>query len=376
MRRGLAFKLSLLFLVLALVTIGIVAYTADQTVRDQFGNYLQQIRGMQRMMGPMLGIAEEAFLGAFRQSLVVSIIASSVLALALGITMGLLFTRPVRRLTSAAKKLAEGDLSQRVTIKTGDEVEELANAFNSMAQNLDAKESGRRHLLADIAHELRTPLTVVQGNLEAWLDGVMQPTPENIASVHNETLLLSRLVTDLRDLSLAEAGQLKMHCEPADILELIRGEQAALAINAEEHKVSLKTDLPATLPPIEADPQRVRQVLRNLLTNAIRYTPAGGTITVAATVSSSASIAPRVITVTVADTGVGIAAEDLPHMFTHFYKADHSRHRAGAGSGLGLAIVKQLVEAHGGKVWVDSELGKGSRFSFTLLVASTGDSRP
>jgi len=368
-RRGLAFKLSLLFLALALVTIGIVAYTADQTVRDQFENYLRQIRGMQRMMVPLLGITEETFLGAFRQSLVVSIITSSVLALGLGITMGILFTRPVRRLTAAAKRLADGDLSQRVTIKTGDEVEELAAAFNTMAQNLDAKEASRRHLLADIAHELRTPLTVVQGNLEAWLDGVMPPTPQNIASVHNETLLLSRLVTDLRDLSLAEAGQLKMHREPTDMAELIKNEQTALAISAEEHKVSLETELSEDLPQVSADPQRVRQVLRNLLTNAMRYTPAGGTVTVTAAGPAQGAHEPGYVTVTVTDTGSGIAAEDLPHMFTHFYKADHSRHRAGAGSGLGLAIVKQLVEAHGGRVSVDSELGKGSRFTFTLPLA-------
>lgn len=369
-RRSLAFKLSLLFLGIAMVTIVIVAISVDQIVRQGFDEYLRQSNergGMSRMMAPMLGVAEQAFLIAFRWSLWLAVAASGVVALILGIVIGRIFTRPLRNLTSAAKRLSDGHLSERVNISSGDEVGALANAFNSMAQSLDAKEKGRRQLLADIAHELRTPLTVIQGNLEAWLDGVMLPTPENIASVHNETMLLSRLVTDLRDLSLAEARQLKLHRQPENVAELIKAEQSALAVNAEQHQVTLQAEIPESLPQVLVDADRIRQVLRNLITNALRYTTAGGhvTVTVRPPVTSNAEF----VTVVISDTGTGIAPEDLPHMFTHFYKADHSRHRTGAGSGLGLAIVKQLVEAHGGKVWVESELGKGSRFYFTLPLS-------
>jgi len=370
-RRSLELKLSLLFLGIAMVTIMIVAISVDQMVRQGFDEYLRQSGergGMPRMMAPMLGVAEQAFLIAFRWSLWLAVAASGVVALILGIAFGRIFTRPIRNLTLAAKHLSDGHLSERVTIKTSDEVGALANAFNSMAQSLDDKEKSRRQLLADIAHELRTPLTVIQGNLEAWLDGVLPPTPENIASLHNETMLLSRLVTDLRDLSLAEAGQLKLHRQPVNISDMINSEQSAMAINAGEHQVTLQAEISESLPQVTVDIDRIRQVLRNLITNALRYTPAGGQVTITA-LSPSPSNA-GFVTIVVSDTGTGIAPEDLPHMFTHFYKADHSRHRTGAGSGLGLAIVKQLVEAHGGKVWVESEPGKGSRFYFTLPPAS------
>jgi signal transduction histidine kinase len=372
--RSLAVKLSIVFLIVALVTIGIVAYSADRAMGQLFDDYLRQVaeRGgaMGRVVAPLLGRAEVAFLQAFRESLVVSIAISTALALVLGIGLGTFFTRPLRRLTRAARSLAEGDLSQRVAVGGHDEVGELSRAFNSMAEAIENKERARRQLLADIAHELRTPLTVIQGNLEAWLDGIMVPTPENIASVHNETILLARLVTDLRDLSLAEAGHLRLHREALDLDNLIASEQQALAVNAEQHKVSLRADVSSDLPPVLVDPHRVRQILRNLLTNALRYTPAGGCITVTARRSEVPEGGDvDFVTVCVVDTGIGIAPEDLPHIFTHFYKADHSRHRSGAGSGIGLAIVKQLVEAHGGRVWVRSELGKGSSFCFTLPVA-------
>jgi signal transduction histidine kinase len=370
--RSLTFKLSLLFLGIAVVTVVIVAVSVDQNVRQGFDEYLNLVRergGMARMMAPILGVAEQAFINAFRESLWIAVGISGVVALILGFVIGRFFTRPIRKLTAAARRLKEGNLSERVSVKSNDEVGELAGAFNSMAHSLEEKEKFRRQLLADIAHELRTPLTVIQGNLEAWLDGVMPPIPENIASVHNETLLLSRLVTDLRDLSLAESGQLKLHLNRTDIIQLIKSEQSAMNISAEQHQVKLTVEVTDSIPEVNIDADRIRQVLRNLITNALRYTPPGGMVSINAVASGKQDISgSETVTVTVSDTGTGIAPADLPYMFTHFYKADHSRHRIGAGSGLGLAIVKQLVEAHGGRAWVESEVGKGSRFSFTIPV--------
>jgi signal transduction histidine kinase len=373
-RYNLTLKLSALFLIIALVTLAIVAISADRSVQNEFDQYLQDNRirsGMARSMVPLLGRAELVFLNSFRNSLILSVLICSLIALGLGTLLGTIFTRPIRKLTSAARKLSDGDLSQRVAITTRDEIQDLAYAFNQMAESLGQKEQGRKQLLADIAHELRNPITVIQGNLEAWLDGVTTPTPTNIASVHNETLHLGRLVTDLRDLSLAEAGQLRLNMESADLSEVIRAEISALTIHAEENQVNLHATYGAGLPGIHVDVQRIRQVLRNLIINSLKFTPPGGSIEITAEMLPlDEQHRSRFIRVAVTDTGTGIAPQDLPHMFTHFFKADPSRHRngAGSGSGLGLAIVKQLVEAHGGEVGVRSEQGHGACFFFTLPV--------
>jgi signal transduction histidine kinase len=369
-RYNLTFKLSVLFLVIAFVTLAIVAVSADRSVQNEFDRYLQDNRarsGMSRTMVPLLGRAELVFLGSFRDSLLLSVLVCSLIALGLGILLGTIFIRPIRKITSAARKLSEGDLGQRVHISTRDELQDLASAFNQMAENLDMKEKSRRQLLADIAHELRNPITVIQGNLEAWLDGVTSPTPTNIASVHNETLHLGRMVTDLRDLSLAEAHQLRLNTEFANIKDVIEAEISALTISADENRIELRVVADSNLPKIQIDIQRIRQVLRNLITNALRYTPSGGSITVSAeTMADTGRTVADSIIVSVTDTGSGISAQDLPYIFTHFYKADPSRHRDGGGSGLGLAIVKQLIESHGGTVSVKSEIGMGSTFSFTI----------
>jgi signal transduction histidine kinase len=236
-----------------------------------------------------------------------------------------------------------------------------------MAARLEENETGRKQLLADIVHELRTPLSIIQGNLEAWHDGVVAATPETIAPIHDEAIQLSRLITDLRDLSLAEAGRLSLWRESTDITGIIGSVVSAHKERALAHGVDLLSDAPTTpLPPVDIDPLRVRQVLRNLLDNAIRHTPAGGAIRVTA-----ARRDVDFVQVHVTDTGSGIAPDHLPHVFEHFYKVDPARERGRSGSGVGLAIVKQLVEAHGGAVAVRSEEGKGSVFSFTLPVAAT-----
>jgi len=270
---------------------------------------------------------------------------------------------PIRALTSAARRLGRGDLSQRVRSNDKGEVGELAQAFNSMASGLERAEKLRQNLVADVAHELRTPISNIQGYLEAVSDGVIKPDADTIHSLAEEAALLSRLVDELQELSLAESGELKLFRQRNDLSELIRQTVAVMQAQATAKEVSISIDLPDKLPPVNIDSQRIGQVLRNLLENAVAHTAKGDSITV------SARQKDKWIEVTVADTGEGIPAEDLPNIFERFYRVDKSRARATGGSGLGLTIAKRLAEAHGGKVEAQSELGKGSRFTFTLPIA-------
>jgi signal transduction histidine kinase len=288
-------------------------------------------------------------------------------AVAIAVALTFLLSRrtlaPVKALTSAARRLGRGDFSQRVQIKDKSELGELARTFNSMASDLERAEKLRQNMVADVAHELRTPLSNIQGYLEALRDGVMKPDKETIRSLHEEASLLSRLVEDLQELSLAEAGELKLVCQSEDIGELIR--QAVAAVEAQERakELSLAVELPDRLPSVSIDSRRIGEVLRNLLENAVAHTGKGDTITVTARPLN------KWVEVGVTDTGEGIPAKDLPNIFERLYRVDKSRTRATGGSGLGLTIAKRLVEAHGGKIEVQSEPGKGSRFSFTVPVS-------
>jgi signal transduction histidine kinase len=246
-----------------------------------------------------------------------------------------------------------------------------------MAADLEKVEELRRNMVADVAHELRTPLSVLQGNLRAILDGVYALEQAEIAGLYDETRLLSRLVEDLHELAQAEAGQLHLDLRPTDLIEVVQTTVANFVVAAEAKGVKLTTDWAdetANLP-VLADPDRLAQIMRNLLSNALRHTPEGGQITVSATVRRTTPPAVRIV---VADTGEGIPPDDLPHVFDRFWRADRSRARetagpstgSGRGSGLGLAIARHLVQAYGGEMGVESEVGRGSRFWFTLPVAS------
>lgn len=272
---------------------------------------------------------------------------------------------PIKALSLAARQLGQGDLSQRVPFKDKGEMGELAQAFNSMASNLERAERLRRNMVADAAHELRTPLSNIGGYLEAIRDGIKKPDADTIRSLGEEATLLSRLVDDLQELSLAEAGELKLVCQVEDIAELTSKVAGTVRDRAVAKGVSISIDLPDKLPLVNIDAHRISQVLRNLLENAVTHTPKGGTITVTARQQDN------YVEVSVSDTGEGIPAEDLPNIFERFYRVDKSRARATGGSGLGLTIAKRLVEAHGGTIEAQSELGKGSCFAFTLPVSET-----
>ncbi len=367
--RKLSVKLTLLFVVVALVAVGVVGFWVNSAVQTEFSAYYQQLPhiglgpGPGNVVGPgrMMGVLEQAFLNAFRNSLWLAALVAVLVAVVLGLVFSRLVTSPIKQLKKSAESIASGDLSKRVQQKSRDEIGDLSVTFNSMAEQLEKKEQNRRQLLADIAHELRTPLSIVQGNLEAWLDGVMTPTQEHIARVNDEVILLARLITDLRDLSLAEAGQLKLFQSAVSVEDVVKAEVLSIETRAREKQVLIATELQTGLPPVFIDRDRIRQVLHNLLDNALRYAPAGSTIKIAAGSGLSGWV-----TMNVTDSGSGISPEDLPYIFNHFYKADKSRRRGYGGSGIGLAIVKQLIEAHGGKVGVQSELGKGTTFYFTL----------
>ena len=290
----------------------------------------------------------------------------AVVAIAVALLLTFFLSRrisaPIRALTVTARKLGQGDLSQRVQVKDKSEVGELAQTFNSMASDLERAEQLRRNLVADVAHELRTPLSNVRGYLEAVRDGVIEPDVATIRSLDEEATLLSRLVDDLQELSLAEAGELNLICQAEDIASLIKQTVATVQSEMATREISLSLDLPHKLPPVNIDRHRIGQMLRNLLENAIAHTGKGGTITV------SAAQQGGWVVVSVVDSGEGIPAEDLPNIFERFYRVDKSRSRATGGSGLGLTIAKRLVQAHGGIIEAQSEVGKGSRFSFTIPI--------
>lgn len=338
---------------------------------------MRRVMGGQGMMGGagpggMMGMISDApvpvsfvppkqdFLGSLRRSLWLAGLGAVLAAALISLLIVRYVTLPVGRLRRAAAAVAGGDLSARVEATSSDELGELANSFNHMAESLARQEAVRRTLMQDIAHELRTPLTVMQGTLEALQDGVLEPTPERLESCRQEVALLSRLVDDLRDLSLAEAGQLRLHKMAVDLLPFLERAVATHQAQARQRGVSLSlaTSLPAA--PVEADLQRLDQVVGNLLSNALRHTPQGGSITVSVSKDGHRAV------VSVADTGGGIPPEELPRVFDRFYRGDPSRSRATGGSGLGLSIVKGLVEMHGGQVWAESTVGQGSRFSFSL----------
>lgn len=306
---------------------------------------------------------EEEFLRSVQRSILLAALAAGAIALLLGGLFLRQVIAPLRHLDRAARKLAQGDLTQRVPVFARDELGRVAEAFNEMAARLQRSEELRRRMIQDIAHELRTPLTVIQGDLQAILDGVFEPTPETIASIHEESLLLSRLIHDLRELSLAEAGELPLHRQPVDLREIVRQAATVLQPRMETKGIELRVETPEEPLPVEVDPQRIRQVLLNLLSNAERHTPEGGGITVQAERQGGKA------QVSVSDSGPGIPPDDLPYVFERFWRGDKSRTRSSGGTGLGLAIAKQLVEAHGGRIWAESPPGRGATFAFALPLS-------
>jgi two-component system sensor histidine kinase BaeS len=279
-------------------------------------------------------------------------------ALLLGIVLARNLTKPLRELTSATRAVAVGDLDQQVPVRSKDELGQLAEAFNQMNANLARSRDLRRQMTADIAHELRTPLSVILAHAEGIKDGVLPASEDTLQVIHDETMRLSTIVEDLRTLSLAETGELGLTPRMVSPGELLKQVATAQSPRAKQREIKIDFDFESGLPEIEVDPDRIAQVLGNLMDNALRYTPNGGQITLSAGRTSNG------VQLRVQDNGPGIEAEELSHIFNRFYRADKSRQRDDGGSGLGLAIAKSIVERHKGQIWAESKPGEG----MTLVV--------
>jgi signal transduction histidine kinase len=269
---------------------------------------------------------------------------------------------PVKALTTAARQYGKGDFSRRVDYQGEGEMGDLARSFNSMAANLEKNEQLRRNMVADVAHELRTPVSNLKGYLEAITDGIVKPDEDTIRSLNEEAASLTNLVGDLQELTLADAGKLHMTIQPEDIAHIVKETVTAHQAKSVHKELNFSVDLPQELPLVDIDALRIRQVLNNLLNNAVAHTGKGGNITV-----SGQQQEDRVL-ISIQDTGEGIPPEHLPLIFERFYRVDKSRTRATGGSGLGLTIAKRIVDAHGGTISVVSEPGKGSTFTFSIPV--------
>ncbi len=286
---------------------------------------------------------------------------AGVLTLIIGLLLMRRVVTPLADVIATAREVAAGNLSARVEVHGAGDMRSLSDSFNQMAGALERNDRERRHMLADVAHELRTPLTIMRGRLEGILDGIYPLSEDQIAPALEEVYILDRLVEDLRLLTLAEARQLALDCQEFDPGEAARRAASLFEAEAADRGVALTTEIEPGLPSIQADPQRVEQVIDNLLSNALRHMPeTGGRVTL--TVQRHA----QGVMVSVSDTGPGIAEADLPHLFDRFWRAEKSRGRAAGGAGLGLAIARQLVELHRGTIGVESALGRGARFWFIL----------
>ncbi len=327
------------------------------------------IRQLDKFIPPVLNMAEQDFLKRVRVSLLLAGLLAAGVAILLGLIITRQITRPLHTLTVGARLIAGGQFDYRAEVHSKDEIGDLAMSFNEMASVLSKNEETRRRLLADITHELRTPLTVIEGTVNGILDGVFEPDKKQLNSIKEETFLLTRLINDLRDISLAEVGQLKLEVAPIDMVKLVERKLSQAERTAHEKGVQLKLQAAQGIPEIRVDLLRIEQVIANLITNAVRHTFAGGKVTVSlqeGTADDGSGLDCPHLLISVADTGEGIGVEHLSKVFERFYRADSSRFRSRGETGLGLAIVKQMVEAHSGRVWVESELDKGSTFFIAL----------
>ncbi|MCC6893236.1 MAG: HAMP domain-containing protein [Anaerolineae bacterium] len=303
---------------------------------------------------PNLDPREERYINSTNQALLIGAIGAISLALLIGILLSRQFLRPLNELTSAIHAMKQGHLNQQVQVRTRDELGDLVQTFNQMSAEIHRVNQQRQQMTADIAHELRTPLMVLSGYIEALRDGTLPATAERFDAMNQEAAQLKRLVEDLRTLSLADAGKLKLAYQTVKPAELLAQVKQSFEPLVQEQQVALKLDVEQELPTVQIDPERMVQVLANIVSNALRYTPNGGTVTLEARYSHDA------IELAVSDTGKGIPAEKLPNIFERFYRVEESRYQSEGESGLGLAIAKSIVEAHHGTIAAKSDVGRGT----------------
>ena len=366
LRRSLAWKLFLAQLLVIVAGATTLALVALALAPGLFRGHVRDALGV--VPEDVARHLDEAFDDAVLLALGIAIAAAAVTAAAVSWFLSVRIVRPIARLGRAAERIAHGNYGERVPVTGSDELSVLASAFNDMAASLESAELRRRELLSDLAHELRTPLATIEGYVEGVRDGVLPPTAETWSVLEMESGRIRRLVDDLQKVSRAEERQLDLRLRPLapDSIVAAAAQAAAPAYAAKD--VALDTEVAMHLPAVAADGDRIGEVLANLLDNALRYTPPGGRVDVAAKRGGDG------VELTVSDSGEGIAPEHLARVFERFYRADSGRTRARGGSGIGLAIARALVEAHGGRIWAESE-GPGSGACFTLtLPAARRDS--
>lgn len=358
--------MGLSFLLISL-TVFSLSYLANKQMEELFYEYLQIQQGMPMMnvyMNQMMGTHELAFLHSVHESLVwvglifvgIGLLASYIIAKNI--------TTPLYKLIAATERIRKGNLEQNVPITRNDEIGQLTQVFNQMSSELAQNEKMRREFLANIAHELRTPLAIINGNLEAMLDGVNEPSMEKLFSMQEEVMRLTRLVKDLRDLSLAEVHQLELHKQMVDVNLLLQRAGDMLTPLLEDKDLSLHYNLDKDLPEIKLDVDRINQVFYNVLINAIRYTNPHTQIGISTEFVHEAN--KNFVQIQIKDKGNGIAPEDLPHIFEHFYRSDKSRSRQSGGSGIGLSLAKQFVENHNGIIFAQNNSDKGASIIIKL----------
>ncbi len=311
----------------------------------------------------VMGEPEQQFLSAVRTALLIGAGVAFVAAIAVAGVLVRGIVAPVARLSKAAEQIAAGELAVRASVRGRDEIAELGQTFNRMAESLEQAQQARRAQTADIAHELRNPLSVLQGTLEAIADGVYAPTTENLAPALDQVQTLNRLVEDLRLLALADAGQLHLERSALAVGAFLRRRVEAYRPRLEAAGLSLDLDVTAPLPAILADADRLTQVVGNVLGNAVKYVPSGGTVRLVARPERQ-GVVLRVI-----DDGPGVPQRDLPHLFERFWRGEPSRSRATGGSGLGLSVARRIVEAHGGRIWAEATPGGGLTVALWLPAA-------
>ncbi len=319
---------------------------------------------------------EAELLGQLNQALLSAALIAGGLALILALLLAFYLLRPVRELTRAATRMSEGDLTQRVRVGGKDELATLGKAFNHMAASLEEGEQRRQSMTADIAHELRTPLAVQRANLEAMLDGVYPLTTKNLGPVLEQNQLLTRLVADLRTIALADAGELNLNILPTDLNRIVSSVVERFRPQADRQQISLGIELDAACPVLEADRDRIEQILINLLNNALQYTPEGGEIRISTSCNTQTSgqLAGQFALVEIRDSGSGVPPDALPHIFERFYRVDRSRSREEGGTGLGLAIARKLAEAHGGNLIAANIPEGGALFRLSLPLRRSSKS--
>ncbi len=383
--RHLAARLFLAHLLVIAVG-GLALLAAGESVAPKaFDRHLAAMaRAMQHMMGRGPGWANGAdlnadlfrnFNAALNEAMLVAMLAAGSIAAAVSWFVSRRIVAPIEAMSRASRRIAEGHYDERVqvparAIENTDELGELALNFNRMAARLARTEASRRQWLADISHEMRTPLASILAYAEGLQDGVLPQEPETYSQIVREARRLQRLVEDLHELSKLEAGAFTLERRVLQPAPLVEGVRQRFAPAAAAKGITLRADVPADAPPLWADEERLTQVLSNLVDNAIRHTPAGGSVTMRVAFPHTTG-AKGIVRFEVSDTGEGIPPEHLPHLFERFYRVDPSRSRTRGGSGIGLTIARLLVEAHGGRIWAESRgKGQGSTFIFTLPVAA------